>query len=1360
MLRHYQTNINEGKTGWIQEVNKENLLLLFEELNIQSEGLNLESLRKTLRDLVKSGKLTSKLPDSNESDSEYQEISSPETEEPVLNMMNTNKYGIIEPFNGNNFEIFQQQLECIITLNDVPKIKQTPLLITNLTSKVLETLNHLCTPEKPIQKEYQELIRLLDKRYTKATSIPLERVAFRARNQKQHELIEDYVMDLKKLAKRCDFKDMEDQVKEKFIDGVNKPMIKFELLKNGDASLERLIIIARTVDAALQQSHLHGHEAMESAQASGEKEMFQVRNRYNAPAHTKLAVKEQLQQTPTGKSSGRCFVCGKDNHIKSGCTLKNKYCSECGKQGHLFKVCRLRQTKKVEVTEENTDYESDIKNLFEIPDNTANIFSMYMNYTTGNNKVPPQFVSIAVEGKEVKFEVDTGSEVSTLTLNDHITLFPDKKIENCNITFKNFDQSLSKPIGIIKHLNLSWNNVNRQAKVYVVSDDKPRILGRDWLNIFDQWPLQLGTTTNDLKLNVTCDPVKMIKDRFSEVFTPGWGDFKGECITLKLKSDSKPKFLSVRQVPLALKDKVKDEINRLLLNKRIEPIKFSQWGTPVVPVLKQDGSVRLCGDFKVTLNPYLEIDHFPLPHIDSILDTLKGGEYYSELDLKEAYLQAPLDPSSQELTVITTEFGIFKYLYLPYGVSSGPGSFQRLMNKKLSHIPNVIVFIDNIYIRGSDFNDMCKTLEVVLTILKESGLKLKPEKCKFFKTSIVVFGYKVNKEGISIIKENVNPIINLQPPESITMLRSFLGKINYYARFLKNMATIIAPLNEMLKSGKFKWTKESQYSFELIKKKLSTAQSLHHFDASLPLILSCDASSVGISAVLSNRGSDNVVRPIAFASKKLNDTEQKYCTLDKEAMAVVYGVTKFYNYVYGREFELETDNAALVRIFGPTKAIPKMAAKRLQHYAIFLSAFTYKIRHIPSNKNPADYLSRQPETDETTQKLIKNLEINTNYIDITEKPVINWEIVQTETNKDILLSQVIRYSTDGWPDIKLMDDKIKPYFMRRNEISIDRNCLFWGHRIIIPTVIRDKVLIELHKSHFGSTRMIEIAKSYFWWPKLNEEIVEISKQCENCLAYRNAPAKTSLKTWPIPPSCWYRIHADYLGPFHGKMFLVVVDSYSKWPEAFQMTNIGSFLTIQKFKEVFLRFGFPIHLVTDNGASFKSKEFQGFCETLNIQHTSTPVNHPATNGAAERFVETFKSNVKKIMDSGKTLDYAVNIFLADYRVTPHKSTGVSPARLMLGREIRSRFSLLRPTPIFHDLLNKQNKIKESYKGPRNVLFHVGQTVMTRDYRKGSKPWAVGTIIEESIPGTTYILDVDGLKWKRHVNQMNTCSQGVN
>lgn len=212
------------------------------------------------------------------------------------------------------------------------------------------------------------------------------------------------------------------------------------------------------------------------------------------------------------------------------------------------------------------------------------------------------------------------------------------------------------------------------------------------------------------------------------------------------------------------------------------------------------------------------------------------------MNLKVAYLQAPLDEKSQELTTIVTEVGTYQYQYLPYGMNTGPGSFQRLMYAKLSNIPNTIVFIDNIYIVGKSVNETLDTLCKILSKLKDCEFKLKLEKCKFFQKSIDVFGFKITKNEISVKKENIEPLLKAEPPKNITLLKSFLGKVNYYARFLKNMAHTLTPLYECTQKNKFQWTRECDDAFKSIKEKLTSLDNLRHYNPDLPLILTCDAS--------------------------------------------------------------------------------------------------------------------------------------------------------------------------------------------------------------------------------------------------------------------------------------------------------------------------------------------------------------------------------------------------------------------------------------------------------------------------------------------------------------------------------------
>lgn len=311
----------------------------------------------------------------------------------------------------------------------------------------------------------------------------------------------------------------------------------------------------------------------------------------------------------------------------------------------------------------------------------------------------------------------------------------------------------------------------------------------------------------------------------------------------------------------------------------------------------------------------------------------------------------------------------------------------------------------------------------------------------------------------------------------------------------------------------------------------------------------------------------------------------------------------------------------------------------------------------------------------------------------------------------------------------------------------------WGHRVVIPSTLRKMVLHELHSSHFGVTRMKALARSFVWWPQIDKEIENVTKSCLNCLSTRRSPAKIPLTPWKWPTTVWHRVHADFLGPINGKMILVLLDSHSKWPEAYVMPNMNENTTIAIFEETFTRFGYPVHLVTDNYSIFMGKAFQSFLKRTGIRHSTTLPYFPATNGAAENFVDTIKRKLKCLPADGLSIPEAIRKFLLDYRSTPHAVTGRTPASLALGHELRTRFSLLRPPAVEDQVAKHQERQVRHGRGTRKKRFSVGENVMARDYRGAKEGWTRGIIIKELTSGVMFEVKVGKeLIWKRHANQL--------
>ena len=378
--------------------------------------------------------------------------------------------------------------------------------------------------------------------------------------------------------------------------------------------------------------------------------------------------------------------------------------------------------------------------------------------------------------------------------------------------------------------------------------------------------------------------------------------------------------------------------------------------------MKPNGSICICGDYKSTINKVSKLDVYPLPRTEDILANLSGGVSFSTLDLSHAYNQVELDLDSQKYLTINTHKGLYTYKRLPFGIKSAPSIFQRLMENLLQGLPHVSVYIDNIIITGKTQAEHLQNLESVLSRLKSAGIRLKREKCTLMAPEVnyMYLGHKIGRNGIEPTWEKVQAITNAPVPKSVSELKAFLGLMNYYGKFLPSIATVLHPLYSLLqKDTKWIWSAEQEKAFQASKDLLKSPKVLTHYDSKQDLILTCDASQYGIGAVLSHRFEKNQERPVAFASRTLSATEQRYSQLDKEALAIIFGIRKFHQYVAGRQFEIHTDHKPLMYLFKENRSISHLASARIQRWSLMLAAYDYSVKYRAGKDVPnADALSR------------------------------------------------------------------------------------------------------------------------------------------------------------------------------------------------------------------------------------------------------------------------------------------------------------------------------------------------------------------------------------------------------------------
>ncbi|XP_057674326.1 uncharacterized protein K02A2.6-like [Corythoichthys intestinalis] len=915
------------------------------------------------------------------------------------------------------------------------------------------------------------------------------------------------------------------------------------------------------------------------------------------------------------------------------------------------------------------------------------------------------------------------------------------EVEPCSLKLKTYTGEKLKVRGMTQ-VQVQHGSTEKTLPLVVIDGEGPNLLGRSWLKELSM----ADQLVNQVKMAAPLQ-LSEVLDKHAEVFKEELGKLRGATAEINVNKEAQPKFCKPRPVPYAVKPLVEKELQRLLDDKIIEPVKFTEWAAPIVPVRKPDGSVRICGDYKLTVNRASRVDQYPIPRVDDLFAQLNGGRRFTKLDMSHAYQQVVLEEESRKYVTINTHKGLFTYTRLPFGVASSPAIFQRTMEGLLGDIPNVAIYLDDILVSGPSQQQHLENLEQVLNRLEQSGLRLKRSKCEFLSKEVTFLGHRITASGLQPLREKVEALAKAPNPLNVSELKAYLGLLNYYHRFLPNLSTLLAPLHKLLKKdAKWFWAQEQQKAFDKSKDLLQSCEVLVHYDGGKPLVLACDASPYGVGAVLSHKMEDGSERPIGFVSRTLTPAEQNYSQLDKEGLGVIFGIKKFRKYLYGRHFTVITDHKPLISLFSEMRAIPQMASPRLQRWAITLGGYDYNIIYKAGKDHAnADAFSRlalgvkeSKNEDEERVLMFEDL----------EGAAVNAKQIKRWTDKDPVLARVREFILRGWPRT-MEDSSYDPYTRRKDELSTQDGCVLWGGRVVVPPPGRKTLLTQLHQGHPGITRMKGLARSYMWWPKMDTEIERLVKQCVTCQEHRNHPPVAPLHPWEVPEKPWRRIHIDYAGPWKGKMFLIQIDAHSKWIEAHAVNKSTSAVTIDCLRQSFSQHGIPEIIVSDNGRCFTSEEFQEFVQKNGIRHITTAPYHPSSNGLAERAVQTFKSLIEK--STGDNLETKMARALFNYRITPQTTTGKSPAELLCGRKLRSTLDFIHPDfqrKMFFKQ-EKQKQIHDRHARPRGL--DKGDLVFTRNYSSGPT-WIPGAVTKKTGPVSFQVTLGNGQVVRRHIDQV--------
>ena len=665
-----------------------------------------------------------------------------------------------------------------------------------------------------------------------------------------------------------------------------------------------------------------------------------------------------------------------------------------------------------------------------------------------------------------------------------------------------------------------------------------------------------------------------------------------------------------------------------------------------------------------------------------------------------------MSPEDQQKTAFSTLSGLYEFLRMPYGLSTAPATFARAIGIILFGLTYDIClcYFDDVIIFSKSLDEHCRRLQSVLQRFREHGLRVKASKCSFGADKVVYLGHSVSRTGVHTDPAKILAVHDMPPPTNLEQLRYFLGLAGYYRKFIPNFASIASPLTELTKKDvAFTWNNSHQAAFLQIKQCLCSAPILAYPQLDMPFILQTDASNVGLGAVLKQLDNFGRERVVSYASRTLTDREQNYATMEKEALAVVFGTRYFRVYLLGNKFELVTDNSVL-------KWLHSLAPKgRIARWIMDLQEFTFTVRHRPGHSNQnADALSRLHKDIPTKVPPEKVAMENPSALSCMVGLIPDVNLFEAQ-HSDPEISKVLELKEHHFPKPPLFvwknNKSLRSFWNCWDELHISNGLLvrrytskqgFSRHRIVIPQKLIPQVLQGIHSNpaggHLGITRTTFRAKERFFWPRMDESITTFITTCLECSQGKCNSKLTKAPLRPIQLSKPFLFWAlDYMAPMpetaqSNRHILVMMDHFTKWCEAFP-TQDQKASTVAKtlVSRVFSRFGPPTVLHSDQGRNFDSALIHEIYGIMGIKKSRTTAYHPQGDGQVERQNRNLQEIIANFVSANQSdWDQWVDQAVFAYNTSVHASTGFSPYELVFGRPPRMPLEVELGVPVFNPL----------------------------------------------------------------------------
>jgi len=1157
---------------------------------------------------------------------------------------------------------------------------QQAALLTLIGEEGRRIYNNFTVPE---DAKFDNLMGLFENHFIGKSNKTYERHVFRQIRQGEKNF-DMFLQELRTQATKCDFRDKADEnICDQIIEGIASVQLKEKLLTNEEATIEKFANTCKAYENVTRQLKEMEVESKSEVHANFKRRSSKQRhqNKSKQWGETKMA-NDKSDQREKGERPriNNCTRCGRSHDINK-CPAYNKRCLNCNKLGHFQKMCRLRHGSSVNYAEQFSSNDRPYMYGPAEPTNPSTSGDDQGHFighiaSVGAIESTRWYIHPRVGSmkKEVKFKLDTGSDVSILPLRTY------RAITN---------KPLSQPTKQLTAYNNAAIKIAGEIKLPVYLGDRSGVIN---FAVVDQDSIPLFGLYECLNFNLVqrVDEIKVEPNSMTELFKQYEDTFEEELgglnekpVKLVMKDDAQPVQNAPRRIPFAQHDRVKAELDRMegqgIISKVDGP---TDWISSMVVVEKLSGDLRICLDPR-NLNQYLKSDQFKIPTVEEMTVRIAGSKHFVKLDARSSFWQMKLDDESSQLTTFSTPFGNYCFHRLPFGLNVSSQIYQRTLSNWFQAKRGVEVYIDDILIHADDEETLMRRVEEVFEIIRTKNLKLNRQKCTTKLTEIKYLGVIISAEGQKIDPERIASIQAIESPKSKEELQRFLGMITYVGKFIPNLSEETALLRQLLKEKiAFVWTENHEVSFNRLKSLLASAPVLKLFDPAEKVTISCDASRYGIGVALLQCG-----QPVAFASRTLTSAEQQYAQIEKELLSVAYASEKFHQYVYGRHYVIENDHKPLKFILNKPLA---NAPARIERLMLRLQRYDFSYEWVPGKLLfIADTLSRAPATLKEEDRELEN-EIKCHVHLIKATLPFSDDILRKfrrENEEDMEIQHLAEMIKIGWPDeYKDVSDELKQYWNFREELSHEDGLIFKGTKVLIPKAWQSEMIDRVHEGHLGVEKCYDRARSAMFWCGMCKEIKDVISRCETCQKFAPQQQKQPLQSHERPNVPWLKIGCDVFH-FDGKDYLLAVDYYSNYFETAQLSTLSTEHTIQAHKSMFSRNGIPETVVSDNGTNFVSAKFVEFSKKWGITHVTSSPYYPKSNGLAERYVGIVKTLLKKSKDSN-TDPY---LALLNYRDTAVMD-GKSPAQLLNGRKLRTRL----PTTQAELKPRKQSDINQARK----------------------------------------------------------------